>query len=86
MIFFIIMTYIGRYQMVRIPKKLEQRYEAQRQEDKLEYIEGTLVEHGYMKETRNKKRKIKGRKLKAIQTKKGRTEKEQEEQEEVETE
>ena len=79
------MTYTGHYRMVRIPKKLEQRYEAQRQEDKLDNIERTLVEHGYMKETRSKKKKAKGRKIKTAKTKKERIEKE-EEQDEAETE
>ena len=85
-VFFIIMTCVGHYRMVRIPKKLEKRYEAQRQEDKLDNIEGTLVEHGYMKATRSKRKMIKGKKLKAVKTQKGRTEKEQEHEEETETE
>ena len=72
--------------MVRIPKKLEQRYEAQRQEDKLDDIEETLVEHGYMKATRKSRRKIKGKKPKVVNTQKGKTEKEQEQEEEAETE
>ena len=85
-IFLIIMTYIGHYRMVRIPQKLEQRYEAQKQKEKLENIEETLVEHGYMKETKNNnKKKAKGRKVKR-ETKKEKREKEQEEQEEYETE
>ena len=61
----VIMAYTGHYMMVRIPKKVEQRYEAQKQKEKIENIEETLVEHGYMKETKNKKKKkAKGRKVK----------------------
>ena len=84
-IFLVIMTYIGHYRMVKIPQKLEQRYDAQKQEEKLENIEETLVKHGYMKETRSKKRKAKGRKIKTAKTRKERIEKE-EEQDEAETE
>ena len=63
--------------MYRIPKKLEQQYQAQRQEDKVDEIEGTLIEHGYMKMPRKSRRNIKGKKPKVVKNQKEKKEEDQ---------
>jgi flagellar biosynthesis/type III secretory pathway M-ring protein FliF/YscJ len=74
----VIIGYGAHYRMYRVPRRIEQEYSAQRKEDKVDEIETTLVDLGYLK----KKKKMSAKKKKGMKSKRSRMYKKKEEEEE----